>query len=243
MHSVSRWSIEARRERGSKSVLTRLVNIVNEQRNYGTYRINRNYGNKRVFSVNSVNSVCSVVSLFVHNVYQSRVVRFNRIVSRIWRVAVLAAGVAVFAVQIPATRSAAQGRPVPEGPGKEETQRLCSQCHDLDKSFSLRQDQAGWQRTIAKMVAFGMKGTDEEIRAVHEYLVRNFPADDVPKINVNKAEAIDFESGLSLRRSQAAAIVKYREKHGPFKTIEDLKKVPGVDAARIEAKKDRLIFE
>lgn len=158
------------------------------------------------------------------------------------RAALLAAAMAFFIGQTAAARMM-QGRPVPDGPGKEETQRLCSQCHDLDKSFSLRQDQAGWQRTIAKMVAFGMKGADEEIRAVHEYLVKNFPADEVPKINVNKAEAIDFESGLSLRRSQAAAIVKHREKHGPFKTIEDLKKVPGVDAATIEAKKDRLIFE
>jgi competence protein ComEA len=60
---------------------------------------------------------------------------------------------------------------------------------------------------------------------------------------VNKAAAIEFESGLSLRRSQAAAIIRYREKHGPFKSIKDLKKVPGVDAAKIEAKKDRLIFE
>lgn len=167
--------------------------------------------------------------------------RFNRIVNRIWRGALLAVAVALFVGHTSAARF--QGRPVPEGPGKEETQRLCSQCHDLDKSFSLRQDQAGWQRTIAKMVAFGMKGTEDETRAVLEYLVRNFPADEVPKINVNKADAIDFESGLSLRRSQAAAIVKYRETHGPFKTIEDLKKVPGVDAARIEAKKDRLIFE
>ncbi|HKX30835.1 MAG TPA: helix-hairpin-helix domain-containing protein, partial [Blastocatellia bacterium] len=46
----------------------------------------------------------------------------------------------------------------------------------------------------------------------------------------------------SLRRSQAAAIIQYRAKNGKFKSIEDLKKVPGVDAAKIEAKKDRLTF-
>src|SRR5262249_32879588 len=106
-----------------------------------------------------------------------------------------------------------------------------------------RQDRAGWQRTINKMAAFGMKGPEKEINAALEYLVKNFPADEVPKINVNKAEAIDLESGLSLKRSQAAAIIQYREKNGPFKSIEDLKKVPGVDVAMIEAKKDRLTFE
>lgn len=142
-----------------------------------------------------------------------------------------------------ATLSASQGRPLPDGPGKAETQKLCAQCHELDKSFSQNQDRAGWQRTIEKMVAFGMKSTEQETRAVLEYLVTHFPADEVPKINVNKAEAIELESGLSLRRSQAAAIIQYREKHGPFKSIADLKKAPGVDAAKIEAKKDRLIFK
>jgi competence protein ComEA len=140
-------------------------------------------------------------------------------------------------------RSAASAdKPLPDGPGKEETQKLCSRCHDMDKSISINQDRAGWQRTIEKMLAFGAKATDQEFNAVLDYLAKNFPADDVPKINVNKAAAIDFESGLSLRRSQAAEIIKYREKNGPFKSIEDLKKVPGIDVEKIEAKKDRLIF-
>ena len=45
------------------------------------------------------------------------------------------------------------------------------------------------------------------------------------------------------RRSQAAAIIQYREKNGNFKSIEDLKKVPGIDVDKIEAKKDRLTFQ
>ena len=57
-----------------------------------------------------------------------------------------------------------------------------------------------------------------------------------------KASAIDLESGLTLKRSEAAAVIAYRTKNGPFKSIEDLKKVPGIDAAKIEAKKDRLSF-
>ena len=93
------------------------------------------------------------------------------------------------------------------------------------------------------MVSYGMKATEKDMATVLEYAVRNFPADDVPKIKVNEAKAIELESGLSLRRSQSAAVIQYREKHGPFKSIEDLKKVPGIDAAKIQAKKDRLIFK
>ena len=170
-------------------------------------------------------------------------VRSSIAASRTWRPALLGFALAFYAVNTLATLSASQVRSLPDGPGKAETQKLCSQCHELDKAFSLSQDRTGWQHTLEKMKGFGMKGTEQELDAVLEYLVKNFPADELPKINVNKATAIDLESGLSLRRSQAAAIIQYREKNGPFKSIEELKKVPGIDIEKIEAKKDRLVFE
>ena len=139
--------------------------------------------------------------------------------------------------------AASQSRPIPDGPGKAETQKFCAQCHELDKSVSLKQDKAGWQRTVEKMVAFGMKAAEPEVAAVIDYLTRAYPADDVPRLKVNSAEAIEFESILALKRSQAAALIAYRTKNGPFKSIADLKKVPGLEAAKLEAKKDRLIFE
>ena len=43
-------------------------------------------------------------------------------------------------------------------------------------------------------------------------------------------------------RSQAAAIIAYRAKNGAFKTVDDLKQVPTLDAAKIDAKKDRITF-
>jgi competence protein ComEA len=131
---------------------------------------------------------------------------------------------------------------LPDGPGKTETQKLCSQCHELERSISLRQDRPGWQATINKMVDLGAKASDAEIASVLDYLAAHYPAEEVPRINVNQCRAIDLESGLSLRRSQAAAVIEYREKNGPFHSIEDLKKVPGIDVAKVEAKKDRLAF-
>jgi competence protein ComEA len=131
---------------------------------------------------------------------------------------------------------------LPDGPGKAETQKLCSQCHELEQAVSLRQDRAGWQATIKKMVDLGAKASDAEIAATLDYLAAHYPADELPRINVNKCRAIDLESGLSLRRSQAAAVIEYRDKNGPFHSIEDLKKVPGIDVAKVEAKKDRLEF-
>jgi competence protein ComEA len=132
---------------------------------------------------------------------------------------------------------------LPDGAGKAETEKVCSQCHELARAVSLRQDQAGWAATVDKMVSLGAEASDADLRAVVNYLSAHFAADAVPPINVNKARAIDLEAGLSLKRSEAAAIVEYRTKNGPFKSLADLKKVPGIDAAKIEAKKDRLVFE
>jgi competence protein ComEA len=174
----------------------------------------------------------------------SRIRSHRQLARRVLRLALVGAVCALFAggawVE---PSSAVQEKPLPDGAGKEEARKLCAGCHELEKSFSVRQDRAGWQATMEKMVSYGMKASEPDLKAVLEYAVAHFPADEVPKIKVNKAAAIDLESGLSLKRSQAAAVIEYRTKHGPFKSIEDLKKVPGVDAAKIEAKKDRLSFE
>src|SRR5262249_24197030 len=131
---------------------------------------------------------------------------------------------------------------LPEGPGREETERICKNCHELARSVSRRQDRDGWQATLTKMVALGTKATDQELALILDYQAKNFPAEEIPPVNVNTALAIELESRLSLRRSQAAAVIAYREKNGKFKSIEELKKVPGVDAEKIEAKKDRIVF-
>ncbi|MBI3679429.1 MAG: helix-hairpin-helix domain-containing protein [Acidobacteria bacterium] len=131
---------------------------------------------------------------------------------------------------------------LPDGDGREETERLCKNCHELAQSVSRRQDRDGWQTSLTKMVALGMRATEKELAAVLDYLVKNYPAEELPPVNVNEASAIELESRLSLRRSQAAAIIQYRTKNGKFKSIDDLKKVPNLDAEKIEAKKDRIVF-
>lgn len=138
-----------------------------------------------------------------------------------------------------ATAATAQ---IPEGSGKAETEKLCQSCHDLAKSVSLGQDRDGWGTTMTKMIVLGLKGTNAELQAILDYLVQKFPAQELPPVNLNKARAIQLESRLSLKRSEAAAILRYRKMNGDFRSIEDLKEVPGLDFAKIEVKKDRLTF-
>lgn len=156
-----------------------------------------------------------------------------QLISATLRIALLSA---FFALLAPAQQ-------LPEGPGRAEMEKMCKQCHEIARSISPRQDRAGWNTTMTKMVAFGMKSTEHDYALVLDYLAKNYPAEDVPRVNVNTATPIELESGLSLRRSQAAALIAWREKNGGFKSLDDLKKVPNIDAEKIEAKKDRITFE
>jgi competence protein ComEA len=88
------------------------------------------------------------------------------------------------------------------------------------------------------MAGFGAVGTDDEFTAILDYLVKNFPS----PVNVNKATAEQLESGLGLSTAEAEAVIQYREKNGDFKSIDDLKKVPDLDAGKLDAKKARLAF-
>ena len=131
---------------------------------------------------------------------------------------------------------------LPEGPGRDVTERTCKNCHEISKAVTLRQDRSGWTNTIVKMLGLGMKAGDDDLETVLDYLTKNFPAEELPPININKARAIQLESRLSLKRSEASAILRYRKEHGDFKSVEDVLKVPGIDVAKVEAKRDVLVF-
>ncbi|MDQ5911463.1 MAG: competence protein ComEA, partial [Pseudomonadota bacterium] len=54
-------------------------------------------------------------------------------------------------------------------------------------------------------------------------------------ININTATAEQLEKGLTgIGPSKAAAIVKYREANGPFTSVNDLTKVPGIKDKALE---------
>lgn len=149
-----------------------------------------------------------------------------------------AAGVLVLVTARPAAAQVA----LPDGPGKDQMIKVCGLCHEPHRAASIRLTREGWEATIGDMIARGAKGTDEDFQAVLDYLSTHFLGEAERPLNVNIATAIDLESVLLLLRKEAAATIAYREKHGPFKSVEELKKVPGIDVKKIEAQKDRLYF-
>lgn len=133
------------------------------------------------------------------------------------------------------------GEGLPDAPGKDVTARMCGLCHEARRAASVRLTYEGWSAVIDGMIKRGAKGTDQEIAVVLDYLSTHFLGEASQPVNVNTAQQIDLELVAGLLRREAAAVVQYREKNGPFKTLDDMKKVPGLDFKKIDSKRDFII--
>jgi competence protein ComEA len=131
---------------------------------------------------------------------------------------------------------------LPEGPGKAVVEKMCKGCHGLENVVRSRRTKDKWSDIVDEMIARGAKGTDSEADEVVDYLSTHFGAEAVQKVNVNKAAAPELTSALDISAADANTIVRYRADHGSFKAIQDLMKVPGIDAKKIESNRDRVEF-
>ena len=159
---------------------------------------------------------------------------------RVFFLAIVATLLLGGAVGSPGAMRAAQNV-LPDAPGRDVTVRLCAGCHAAETVASVRHPPEGWRDVIAKMVAAGAEGTDQELETVFQYLSTQFPAEAQKALNLNTATAIELESVAGLLRKEAAALIAHRGKNGPCKKLEDLKKVAGLDYKKIEARKEQLV--
>jgi competence protein ComEA len=130
---------------------------------------------------------------------------------------------------------------LPEGPGQSTMKRICSPCHSAENVIGRGKTREEWGETVGNMVERGARGTDEEFYDIVDYLVKYFPKSAASnKVYVNRAGPKELERELQLSTNEAEAVVRYRGQHGDFKTLDELKRVPGLDAQKLEAKRDRI---
>ena len=132
----------------------------------------------------------------------------------------------------------APAQELPDGPGKTSLQKVCTKCHDLTGVVSKRRTAGDWGTILDKMITQGAEATDEQFGQILDYLIANFRK----PINVNQASAKTLATELELSAQDAEAVVAYRERNGPFKSLDDLKKVPSLDAGKLDAAKAWLEF-
>ena len=69
------------------------------------------------------------------------------------------------------------------------------------------------------------------------------PAGDVEKININTATAKELMQLNGVGSKNAAKIIEYREKYGPFKTPEDIMQVSGIGQKTFEKNQGIIIIK
>jgi competence protein ComEA len=130
---------------------------------------------------------------------------------------------------------------LPDGPARDLTIRVCAQCHEPNRAASLRLTREGWEGVVQKMKGLGAQATDAETAQITDYLSENFKGEAPRPINLNTASAIDLEAVAGLLRKEAAIWIAYRNKNGPCKALDDLKKVEGLPFKKIDDRRDRLV--
>jgi competence protein ComEA len=137
-----------------------------------------------------------------------------------------------------AARAAAQSSPFPDNPGREIFEIICSSCHQPTVVLDKRWTKAAWQTKVTEMLQEEVDVTETERTQIVDYLTKSFP----DRVNVNSATAADLERIAQIPGDSASAIVAHRASNGSFKSVDDVKRVPGVDASRVDERKDRLEF-
>jgi competence protein ComEA len=128
--------------------------------------------------------------------------------------------------------------PLPDAPEKETFVATCGVCHEVDTAIGTRRTTADWQLVIDAMINRGALGTDDEFKAILGYLTRHFVI-----VNVNAAGAAEIAKVLELTPATAEALVAYRREHGAFASLDDVKRVPGIESGTIEDLKPRIAFK
>jgi competence protein ComEA len=65
-------------------------------------------------------------------------------------------------------------------------------------------------------------------------------ANNVFALDINTASVEELQTLKGVGQKRAEAIVRYRAANGPFQTIEDLQKAPGIGESTLKANRDQL---
>jgi competence ComEA-like helix-hairpin-helix protein len=82
----------------------------------------------------------------------------------------------------------------------------------------------------------GASGTDEQLTRVTAYFLENLTL-----VNVNTSPADEIAGVLGVGGDVAEAIIASRQRK-PFAKVAELLAVPGVEPARLESRKRRILF-
>ena len=141
------------------------------------------------------------------------------------------------ASQNPVARAPGQ---LPDGPGKETFESVCSLCHSPNAPAGKQRAREQWELKVIEMLQEEPDVTADERKAIVEYLTATFKPGG--RIYINLAGAADLAKLLDLPLPEAERIVRHRQEQGPFAGVDAVKSVAGVTVAKIDARVRDLEF-
>lgn len=115
---------------------------------------------------------------------------------------------------------------------------VCGRCHPIERVTVNRRSRSQWEETITTMItARGAQISDEDFDTVLTYLTRVYG-----RVDINRATTDDITEVLAIPEAMAGAIVAYRSEHGRFEDFEALARVPGIDRAALETRREAIAF-
>lgn len=75
----------------------------------------------------------------------------------------------------------ASGQSLPDGPGKDLVEAVCTACHTLERVVAKRATKAEWQDKVLEMLQEDPDITQKEREQIVEYLAKAFPPKPAPK--------------------------------------------------------------
>jgi hypothetical protein len=113
---------------------------------------------------------------------------------------------------------------------------VCTACHSATQYLNTPRSAGRWEQVFAEMSGYGASPTDDQIDQIVRYFERNLTV-----VDINSSPAEEIAPVLQVSDAVANDIVARRQKQ-KFAGIDDLAKVPGVDAAKLAILKPRLMF-
>jgi hypothetical protein len=149
----------------------------------------------------------------------------------------------VFAVSL---QLAAQTTPppkpgqLPDGPGKATYESVCSLCHPSSAPAGKQWTREEWNLKVIEMLQEEPDVTADERKQIVDYLASVFKPGG--RVYINLAGTKDLVKLLDIPLDEAERLVTQRREKGPFANLDAVKSVPGISAAKIDARASELEF-
>jgi len=121
-------------------------------------------------------------------------------------------------------------------PNLEAVQTVCGRCHTTAVFLDKPRSWDRWNDVFADMTQRGANGTDEQLERVTTYFLENLTF-----VNVNTSPADEIAGVLGVSDDVARTIIASRQRRS-FANLAALRAVPGIDPAKLELRKSRILF-